>query len=162
MTISIDLKGVEYTLATAVGHTPVAPNQMGGRVRMAYFTYTTPATTGVTDGQNIGVAVIPKGARILGGKLECEAMGTTAAVDIGLKGNDNTGYIDADDSVADDDDLFLAAGDISSAASLTFADTIARNYGYETEKEVVLVLTAETANWAAEKDLYGHIEYVVD
>jgi len=162
MAITIDLKGIEYTLATAVGHTPIAPNQMGGRVRMAYFTYTTPATTGVTDGQNIGMCVIPKGARVLGGKIIGEAMAGSAAVDIGLAGNDGSGYIDAAGSVEDDDDLFLAAGDVSSAFALTFADTIARNYGYETEKEVILVATAETDDWAAEKDVYGHVEYVVD
>ena len=152
----------ELDQVRAPGHEPLKPNEEHGRVRFGRFTFETPETTGTTDGTNIFVYRLPKGARVLEIFMAWEAMGTTAACDVGLAGADGSGYIDADDSVADDDDLFAAAIDVSSAGENICADTIAQNYGYELGKECYLVLTAETANWAAEKDMIGHVLFVVD
>jgi len=155
---------VELALVRAAGNEKLKPNQLQGRIRIARFSYETVETDGLADGETVFACKLPKGARVMGGVIKGEAMGGTAAVDIGAAGADGSGLIDdtVGATVADDDDLFLAAGDVSSAFNLTFADTIARNYGYETLKEIYLVLTAETAAWAAEKDLVGHVEYVVD
>lgn len=161
MAITADLYSIELTQVRAVGNAPIAPNEMHGRMRMARFTFNT--VLGVTDGNNIAACIIPKGARILRIFLAWEAMGGTADLDVGLMGNDGSGYISADNSTtADDDDMFAAALDIDGAGEDTVAATIAENYGYETEKECLLVLTAEAGNWAADKDIIGHVEYVVD
>ena len=158
---SADYDGVEIAQVRAVGHAPIKPNEMYGRMRSTRFTFNTGA--GVTDGEAIVAAILPKGARVLRIFTAFEDMGGSAAVDVGLFGNDGSGYISADNSTtADDDDLFAAALDISSAGEATIADTIAQNYGYELEKECALVLTAESDDWAADKDIIGHVEYVVD
>lgn len=162
MAITADLYSSELTQVRAPGNAPIAPNEMHGRMRIARFTYETPVTTGVVDGQNIAACILPKGARVLRIFLAWEDMGTGVAVDVGLMGNDGSGFIDAANSVADDDALFAAAVDLATAGETTVADTIAENYGYETEKECLLVLTAETGDWDAEQDIIGHVEYVVD
>ena len=162
--ITAEYYGAEQTQVRAEGHAPIKPNELHGRQRIARFTLNTNThgASGIADGSNVFVAKLPKGARILIGKLKFEAMGGTAALDVGLAAADGSGFIDAAGTVADDDDLFGAAIDVSGAGEAVFADTIAQNYGYELEKECYLVLTAETDNWADDKDLIGHIEYVVD
>lgn len=160
--ITADYYSDELTSVRAEGNAKLKPNELQGRVRMARFSFTTDDTLGLVDGENVFACVLPKGARVLGGVIKGEAMGGTADIDIGLAGADGNGYIDDDNSVADDDDLFLAGGDVDAAFNLTFADTIARNYGYELAKECYLVVTAETGNWTTDKDVVGHVEYVVD
>lgn len=162
MAILVELYSDELTQVRAEGHELLKPNEMHGRVRMCRFSYTTPATVGVVDGQNIAMCILPKGARILEVFAAFEAMGGSAALDIGLMAKDGSGYIDEDDSVADDDDLLGAAISVVSAGETIAADTIAQNYGYEIGKECYLVFTAETGNWAAEKDIVGHVLYVLD
>lgn len=129
------------------------PKSTGGRMRVATFCYESAAAT--TDGDNIALAVLPKGAKILEIFYEHEAMGTTGALDLGL-------FTTA--GVEIDDDLFVAADDISSAGTNTLYPTIgATTVGadfYETPSECVLTATVETANWAADKFLAGFVRYV--
>lgn len=160
MAIELEYNSIEQAQHLAVGHDPIKPNELHGRVRYGRFTFNT--GLGVTDGENIGLLVLPKGARIVGGRVMWEAMGTSGALDLGLMGNDGSGYINTAGDSADDDDKFLVAENISSAGQADFANTIALGCGYELEKECLLVATAETANWAADKDLIGYVLYVVD
>lgn len=161
--ITFEYSSVELTKVEAVGHALLKPNEMHGRLRMCRFTFDT-GSGAVSDGENIKLCVLPKGARVLEIFIAFEAMGGSAAVDIGLAGKDGNGFIDdtKGSTVDDDDDLFAAAISVVSAGEAIVADTIAQNYGYETLKEVYLVATAETDDWAANKDFIGHVVYVLD
>ena len=155
MSISLDSKGTEFTLADAAGHSPVNGKNWGTPIRKAFFSYTVPAG-GEADGNNVGVVKgLPKGAILLGGKIAHDGLGN--AVDIGLRGTDGSG--DYDGSTADDDDFLAAASSVASAGESVFGNTIARNYGYELLKDCDLVLTVETGAWTAAKVVKGHIEY---
>ena len=145
----------------AEGNSKLKPCDQGGRVRMVYFTHTVPVGD-QADGNNLAVAILPAGARLLGGAIHGEALGNGSTVDIGLAGKDANGYYDLLKTLADDDDILLAAGSTANAFDLTFADTIARGYGYLLTKECYLVLTVETGKWDAGQDIVGHLEYVVD
>lgn len=159
--ITIDLKSVEVTKQTGTDYQPLKPNELHGRVRIARFSYTTPASVGVTDGQNIALCRLPKGARVIGAFMEFEAMGTGADLDLGLMAVDGTGVID-EDATSDSETFFADGLDVAAAGNLHTDEILATNYGYELQKECYVVATADTANWDAEKDLVGHIEYVVD
>jgi len=145
----------------AEGGGKLKPDEQHGRVRMTRFTFTVP-TGDTADGSNIAVAILPKGARILGGLIKGEALGNSSTVDIGLAGRDGNGYYDDPAVNADSDEFFLAAGATNGAFNLTFAATIALGYGYLLTKECYLVITTETGAWDAGQDIVGHVEYVVD
>ena len=161
MAITINYYGTEMTQVRAQGNAPLKPNELNGRVRIARFNFTVPSGD-AADGSNVAVIVLPKGARIMGGVVKGEALGNSSVMDVGLRGNDGSGFINTDNDVADDDDFFLAAGATNGAFNLTFADTTARNYGYELQKECQLVLTADTGAWDPGQDIVGHVEFVVD
>jgi len=164
MAITIDQYSQELTTVRAEGNSKLAPNVDGGRMRIKHFNHNTndDGVSGDADGQNIALCKIPKGARVLEVFLAFEAMGGSSVLDLGLAGTDGSGFIDEADTVADDDDLFAAALSVVSAGEAVVADTIAQNYAYETDKEVYLVATVETDAWDADKDLTGHVVYVVD
>lgn len=145
--------GVDYAM--------LSTNEHHGRRRASYFSYTVP-TGGEADDNHVFAALLPEGARILGGEFICDGAGTGAQVDIGLAGFDGSGYIDKALTVEDDDDLLGAAIDIAAAGRDTFAGTIAQNYGYVLDKPCWLVLTVENAGWTEEKVIKGSVEYVVD
>ena len=146
-------------------HTPVKANEYRGRLRMSYFDYTVP-TGDLAAASNLALCRIPQGARILAGKFvgEDDLSAATGTTTIGLSGVDDSGFIDAAGSVADDVDLLMAATDTSTGAvvDLAFAETAAHNFGYVTEKEVWLVATPTTAAYTAAKTLSGYVMYVVD
>lgn len=161
MAITIEDYSDQLDTIIPEGNSKLKPNERHGRVRIARFTFTVPAGD-LADGSNVAACILPTGARILGGVIKGEALGNSSTVDIGLMGRDLNGYYDAAGSLADDDDAFLAAGSTNAAFNLTFADTIARNYGLELDKECYLVLTVESGDWDAGQDIVGHVEYVVD
>jgi hypothetical protein len=132
---------------------PVGPDIQHGRVRVHYWTMTF-ATEAA--GLDVAVALIPKGARILGGEACVDATTGTATLSYGLSGKDASGYIDAANSVSDD-----VAALKATTAKVVLAATQALKYGYKTEKELWLTVTTGTAAMASQK-LTGHILYVVD
>lgn len=161
--ITPDVYSVEQAAVSpqVVGNAKLQPNQYEGRLRIARFTYDT--DTDRTQNHHVGLAVLPKGARVIGGFVAFGAMGAGATMGIGLAGNDDSGYIDADNSVSDVATHFLNALDVSAAGvTETLARTVALNYGYELEKECKLVMKMTGAQWAADKQVYGHVEYIVD
>jgi hypothetical protein len=157
--ITIDLKSNEVTKQTGTDFQPLKPNELHGRVRMARFSFNTGA--GSTEGENIALVRLPKGARVLRAYLTFEAMGAGATLDVGLMAVDGTGEID-DDATSDSETFFATDLDVSAAGALTDDEVLETNYGYELQKECYVVGTVDGANWAADKDLIGHVEYVVD
>lgn len=157
--ITIESRSVELAQVEPPNYAPLKSNQLGGRVRASSFTVNTGA--GLTDGDNIALTKIPRGARILGGEIAFGAMGGSATADIGIAAVDGSGEIDLV-ATSDTDDFFATALDVSGAGEDMFATTIAQNWLYETVKEVFLVLTIEGASWAASQTFVGIVEYMVD
>lgn len=131
-------------------YAPLAPNELGGRVRAAFFSLNTTTVT-VNNGDVVRLTRLPKGARVIGGNIAFGAMGVGATGEIGISGKT---------------ELFLASGTSVAAAGtahLAAADTDdISQLGYETAAEVDVILTAGGANYAAAKNIRGVLFYVVD
>lgn len=144
-------KSNEETIRQADEDNKLPAKSRHGRVRMAYFSYTTPtATVAVND--TIDLCQIPAGARILGGRIDFEAMssgGGTAKLQIGT---------------AADPDKFLGSTSVDSAGQTDFANTFALGMGSLHDGSVIQAVNPDDTSeaWAADKDLYGYIEYVLD
>lgn len=136
-----------------------------GTVRCVTATFTTPASGGA-EFDKVYLAKIPKGARILGGRIVNEAMGSNMVADIGIEGFDGSGYYNAANTSADDPDFFTSTQiSVASAASALWLVGAADNFGYKTQKDVWVTLTQEDASstgaWAADKDVTVTVQYVV-
>lgn len=148
----------------AQGHAPLAPNELHGRVRIAYFQFQADRdATGAVVAQNdtLRACHIPVGARLIGGKYKCGAFGASVTVDFGLRAADGSGYLDTADTVADDPDAIATNLDVSAAAVGDLFEEPAY-LGYVTEKELILDAIFEGANPADNVELSGWVEYVVD
>lgn len=139
-------------------YAPIAPNIMHGRVRCAYFSklFATEAA-----GEDVALAILPKGARILGGVAGVDATTGSATLAYGLAARDASGFIDAAGTVSDGVALLKAAAAQTTTAQVALAATPALSYGYVTEKELYVTVTTAAAAMAGQT-LTGHILYVVD
>lgn len=142
-------KSDQITNITAIPPVKTRTSEMGGRVRVAYFSFTTPAG-GVAIADTVQLCVIPKGARILGGEAKFEAMSTGAGAATVELGDGTTAA------------KYLAATSVDAAGKAAFADTVALNYGELLTSELTLTATASVEAWAAAKKLYGHVLYALD
>jgi hypothetical protein len=125
-------------------------NERHGRLRLHYWSFATAAGAGPAVNDTVVIARLPQGARILGGRIANEAMSSgasTAQVSIGLAG---------------DAARYLEASSVDAAGGLSFADTVARNFGDELAADTDLVATALGEAWAASKKIDGYILYAVD
>lgn len=165
----------EITANLSPLYAPLKTNVSGGRVRIADFRVTLASQA---SGEDIAVAIIPKGARIIGGILAASGtLSNSATLAVGLKGKDNTGNIDdailggpgldtagAAVSVGtpiSDNVACLKAAAAQGATQVPFAITMALGYLYETAKECWLTITTGTGTVGTEV-VRGHILYVVD
>lgn len=120
-------------------------NEWGGRVRLAYFNVA--AITGLAQNDLVNLCKIPKGARIIGGRLDHGAYGASVTLDIGISGSENK---------------YLSAADISSAGQKDIANTLALNLGSVTTAEESVQAKFEAANPSDTAVLNGYILYVLD
>ena len=132
-----------------------------GRVLVKYFTYATGTSTNAV-GDVIFLAFIPMNARIIDGAIAVSAMGGAQTIDIGLKGADNSGYIQG--TTADDPDLFTASPlNCSNVLADTFANLVAgdQNADYELgQNHVYLTASAVGATWPTNETLTGWVKYI--
>jgi hypothetical protein len=149
----------------ALGHSPLKPNELHGRQRIAYFQFQADRdATGAVVAQNDDVRLcqIPAGARLTGGKIKHGAFGSSVTLDIGLRGLDGSGYITTSLSgTADDPDAVATNLDVAAAGVKDLFEEPAYLF-YETEKELELYALFEGANPADNVELSGFVEYVVD
>ena len=141
---------------------PLAPNQLHGRVRMARFSFVSPVGD-TAVGKNVILCRLPKGARILSGKIVSDTSG--GKVSVGLSGANGNALIDdtAGATVADAPAFLAAAAtDISGTVMQSFGITVALGYGYVLKKDCFLTMTVDTAALTAAKTVQGHVEYVID
>lgn len=123
------------------------PRDLVGRVRLAYFSYTVPASSGPGSTDTLVLCRVPNLARIIAGTLVVSALGTSCAASIGYAGA-TTRYGSA---------LAVAA-----AGATAFAATAAQNYGDELTAQQDMLLTFSGAAPAAAGTIQGHFLYVVD
>jgi len=79
--ITTSINSTEVAQVAVEGHAPLKANQLYGRVRMTTFTVAT--GTGISQNAIIALGKLPKGARLLGGRIDFGAMGTSATAEIG-------------------------------------------------------------------------------
>jgi hypothetical protein len=139
-------KSTQVTAIDSVDYDQLRPDEAHGRVRMAFWEFTTLAAGGA-DGDSFAACEIPKGARILGGQLVSEAMGAGVVAKVGI-----TGTLDK----------YGSALDVAAAGKDEFAHTIAFNYGARTTTKERILVTLTGAAPAATKKCNGHILYVID
>lgn len=133
------------------------PNELYGRRRVSFGTITVDAAQNAV----VGMVKVPAQCRILVGRLLTTAMGSSVTATVGIAGQDGSGYYDAAETLADDADFFLGSTDVSAASTTAFANTIALNAGYVTDKEVIVTVTLGGAN-PDSGTLSLDIEYVND
>jgi hypothetical protein len=121
------------------------PNEHYGRVRIEYFNYLTVAGMLVAD--IISLCDIPKGARLVGGRLLTGAMGASVTLSVGTVAAPTR---------------YLAATSVAAASSTDFANTIALNQGEEFSVLTRVIATIAGAAPTAGIVLQGYVLYVVD
>ena len=127
----------------AVPPVPNSPNT-AGRVYRKWFSVTTSASLGLI-GDVIELCKIPANVRIVGGRMDFEAMGASATLSLGVSG-----------SAA----KYLAATSVAAIGQALFAATIALNFGEVLAAETTLIGTCAGANFTAAKKIYGYVEYI--
>lgn len=138
------VKGVNYTLQTAVPVDHVLPITSEGRVRVLYDTY---ECASLAAGSTISWGKLPKGARPVDFKVWTDDLGTGVTLTLGDSG---------------DPDRLMVATDVASAAALTgpvIAD-IDKFGGYEYTAETVI--TSLTAGGSATGTIHVYLFYVID
>jgi hypothetical protein len=127
----------------------IKPNEGHGRLRVAFWKFTTPAAT-VLVNDVIELCKLPAGARVLIGHEAHEAMssgGGTASAQIGIAGATTK---------------YFAATSVDSIGNNFFANSVAQNEGAEEAAEVTLICTATGEAWAGGKIFTGWVMYALD
>ena len=142
-----NVDSTQYANSTAVPISLAKPNELGGRVRIAYFSYTTPSA-GLTNGDVIRATTLPKGARIIEGRLAWEALGASTTLSVGYTGSATR---------------YLGATSSATAGGTHIANTVALNYGEELSSSTVINITLGGANTSASAlTIRGDIKYAID
>ena len=132
----------------------VKTNELAGRVRVAFAEFEASA-----EQSTIHMFSLPNGARILGGRLAHDALGSSTTLSVG-----HNAYVDSSEStVAADVDEFKAAASSASASSAAIATTIAlgENSVVNANKDGIPVsVTLAGANGTGTIQL--HMTYVID
>lgn len=166
MAITIDLYSDQLTQSNAPNYAPNKANEKGGKLRRDYFTYTFASEAALV---NIAVTKIPAGARLYGGFIATDDLGTDVDLAVGLVGADGNGFIDdtVGATVADTAAFLTTAANINTDAvgSTAYGAVITDNFGYETAKEVFLAITPTDGgsySLTSGRVLRGYIDYVVE
>lgn len=149
------LQAAKLVNTLAGTYQPVAPNEMDGPVRSAFFSYNQVNTEATND--TLHLCDVPAGARIIGVFIANEDLGTTVTIDIG----------DADDTDR------LVTGFAGGTASVGFAtlrrddtetdETPTLGYGYRyTAATRILATLTSVSSPTANATIRGHILYVSD
>lgn len=133
------------------------PADLKGRIRAAYFSYTTPGAGAPAVADFIALVPVPAGARVLRVSAVWEAMSSgagTAGADFG-PADDDSGLNFVND--------YVAALNMDAAGNQHFVcvlDKLPNATPYAVAKVVCAKVTGEA--WAVSKKLQGIVEYVQD
>lgn len=146
---AVNVKSDQVTNQDAVPVSPIKPNELIGRIRIGYFSYSSPAASPPEAGSTIQLCKLPAGARIIRGHFAHDGIG-------GASGTVDIGYTGAATRYANGVAVAATAG------VFDFADTIAENVGDELTEAKILLLTTAVATMTASKNLRGWVMYVLD
>ena len=128
-------------------------NELHGRVRVAYADF-----TAATAQETINMFKLPNGARIIGGRVNHAALGSSTTLSIGHAAYDNA----AGTTVAADVDEYKAAAASTSVSAFNIAATTALGENSVVDAPDGLVVTATTAGANATGLIEVQMTYVLD
>lgn len=159
-------KSTEYTNATAVPVVNNSPAEMGGRIRVAFFTHDQSGAGDATS--SIALCKLPAGrVRLLLGSSFMYVNWTTTSATLDLGWDSYTGQdgvaVDADPNGLIDG-LDVDAVGLRSGEDLVTAltNTVGGTKLFESKDGVVLRATSQDTAIVSGDDLVGYIMYVVD
>jgi len=143
----------QYAKTVAASPSKISTTELHGRVRVAYADFT-------ADGaqETINMFKLPDGARIIGGRLNHAALGSSTTVSVG-----HAAYTQADGTVvALDVDEYKAAASSASATGSAIAATTALGENSLVDAPDGLIVTATTSGADATGLITVQMTYVLD
>ena len=134
----------------------VKTNEMAGRVRIAYATY---EASSLASGDVIEMFNLPNGARIVGGTIAHDALGSSTTLSVGYAAHtDSSGSAVSAGAAA-----FKAAASSASAGLADCAATLALNYGLEVDADATgMPVTVTMGGAAGTGTIVLSMQYVTD
>lgn len=143
----------QYAKTVAASPSKISTTELHGRVRVAYADFTSAAAQ-----ETINMFKLPDGARIIGGRLNHAALGSSTTVSVG-----HAAYTQADGTVvALDVDEYKAAASSASATGSAVASTTALGENSLVDAPNGLIVTATTSGGNATGKLEVQMTYVLD
>ena len=127
---------VQYAKTVDTPSVKISTTELHGRVRVAYADFTAAGAQ-----ETINMFKLPDGARIIGGRVNHAALGSSTTLSIGHAAYDNA----AGTTVAADVDEYKAAAASTSLTSFNIATTTALGENSVVDAPDGLVVTATTA-----------------
>ena len=143
----------QYAKTVAASPSKISTTELHGRVRVAYADFTSAAAQ-----ETINMFKLPDGARIIGGRVNHAALGSSTTLSIG-----HAAYTQADGTaVAADVDEYKAAAASTSLTSFNIATTTALGENSLVDSPDGLIVTATTAGANATGLITVQMTYVLD
>jgi|TARA_S200002703_G_scaffold19238_1_gene15619 hypothetical protein len=143
----------QYAKTVAASPSKISTTELHGRVRVAYADFTADAAQ-----ETINMFKLPDGARIIGGRVNHAALGSSTTLSIG-----HAAYTQADGTaVAADVDEYKAAAASTSLTSFNIATTTALGENSLVDSPDGLIVTATTAGANATGLITVQMTYVLD
>ena len=143
----------QYAKTVAASPSKISTTELHGRVRVAYADFTSAAAQ-----ETINMFKLPDGARIIGGRLNHAALGSSTTVSVG-----HAAYTQADGTaVAADVDEYKAAAAATSVSAFNIAASTALGENSLVDSPDGLIVTATTAGANATGLITVQMTYVLD
>ena len=143
----------QYAKTVAASPSKISTTELHGRVRVAFADFTAAGAQ-----ETINMFKLPDGARIIGGRLNHAALGSSTTVSVG-----HAAYTQADGTVvALDVDEYKAAASSASATGSAVAATTALGENSLVDAPDGLIITATTAGANATGLITVQMTYVLD
>ena len=143
----------QYAKTVDTPSVKISTTELHGRVRVAYADF-----TAATAQETINMFKLPDGARIIGGRVNHAALGSSTTLSIG-----HAAYVNAaGTTVALDVDEYKAAAASTSLTSFNIAATTALGENSVVDAPEGLVVTATTAGANATGLITVQMTYVLD
>ena len=144
---------VQYAKTVNTPSVKLSTTELHGRVRVAYADFTAAGAQ-----ETISMFKLPNGARIIGGRVNHAALGSSTTLSIGHAAYDNA----AGTTVAADVDEYKAAAASTSVSAFNIAATTALGENSVVDAPDGLVVTATTAGADAAGLITVKMTYVLD
>ena len=143
----------QYAKTVDTPSVKISTTELHGRVRVAYADFTAAGAQ-----ETINMFKLPDGARIIGGRVNHAALGSSTTLSIGHAAYDNA----AGTTVAADVDEYKAAAASTSVSAFNIAATTALGENSVVDAPDGLIVTATTAGANATGLITVQMTYVLD